>query len=164
MENACVFQQNIGKSMIFGKNLWKIGKKYREMPKRHTQTTTIIFGARSIQYKQLYLAYRKTHHIMHVVHGLYCHMYLKYHFYLQGNTIFMSFMHKQAVDDLLSVFYINILIFFKIQCIFIHKSCIPILTYVYSYVLKVLFLPIGKYNFQVFDLYIYTKQHNYIGK
>ena len=95
--------------------------------------------------------------IMHVMHGLYCHMYLKYHFYLQGNTTFMSFMHKQATDDLLSVFftmtYIN---FFKIQCIFIHKSCIPILTYVYPFVFKVLILPIGKYNFQVFGLYIYT--------
>ena len=35
----------------------------------------------------------------------------------------------------------------SIHSIFIHKSCIPMLTYVYSFVLKVLFLPMGKYNF-----------------
>ena len=63
------------KSMLFG-------KKYREMPERHAQTTTISIGARSTHHKQFYLAYRKTHHIMHVVHGLYCHMYLKCYFYL----------------------------------------------------------------------------------
>ena len=75
-KNIGILAKNIGKCLVYlAKN---IGKCLRDTHKQ--QQLVLAQGQHNTNI--LTLAYRKTHHIMHVVHGLYCHMYLKCHFYL----------------------------------------------------------------------------------